>query len=1217
MYPRQVEIDAPPLNGPLFEAGPFDVLRRVGQGGMAEVWLGRHRVHHTEAAIKVVRGTAGDPHLTGRLRAEIRAMAGLDHPRVATVLDTGTLDAHAETDSDGRVKAGSPWLAIAWVPHGDLARIEGHQPWTVTRSLLLDVLEALAHAHARGVVHRDLKPGNVLLRIEDGGVRAVLTDFGIAQVFDPHGDEPTLDQRVAGTPEYMAPEQIRGFWRDVGPWTDLYALGCLGWRLATGDPPFIGEHPMHITLKQLDEAPPPLVLREGYPPAFADWLRRLLAKDPYGRFERAADAAAALRACDPDERPGTGPLLEALTEGPRPARPGAETASPSHVALVLGATADDDLVDAETWQVAGFETRPGSHPGIELLGGVIEPDDGSAAGALSSIPRGQSGPITLPDDWRNSISSRGVVGRAGPGLFGLRPLPPVGDIAARDRLWAALRTAWQTRRPQLCVVESSTGNGRRGLSDWLTQRADELGAAGILRATHGPIPARRDGIGAAIRGWFRAHGCAHAELARRIDAELRRRAPGIGDLRREETRAGLIEVIEHSALSEGPGRRDRQFEALLRWLRWSSRRRPLIVRLDDAHWSASALSLALQLARAEDLPLMILVVIAGPTERAHVGAEREAMITQLDGADRVEHIRLGPLPDRDMQTLLVDGVGLSPTLAARLARQAAGNRRFAMHVVAEWLADGALRPGRLGMVPVGGALPSIPGDRIELGQARVARVIATSGVEPAMGWRAMEAAAMLGEAVATDDWASVTGAPLETLNALIVALLDAGLARPGDEGWSFAEGFAREALVARVREGGRARKLGLLCALAVLDVDPDDPRPAERRARYLLDGGHRLEAVEAYTDAARRATDRGGYRAAAALLDTADGVFAAAGLLGTDVRRSKLLAIRAEVARFTGQPDLAAAALATLRRMPQPPQRPWARAELSRLDGQHAFFDGQTDAALSAYGRAEDLFQLAGDPDGVARSLHGQGWALCSLGEVIAGHAHFERGRRVADGAGLELQVAWCLHGVAVTRIWGGRAGGLALIDDAIARFERLDQPIGSSLAAVHRADALQAEGRADEARSALDRAVGTLRRAEAHLLADALTRRAALALDMGQYAAARSDATEVEQCHIETLGAGLRCVPALVLAALELHAGNGESGRALFDRAMQRAGAALFATPYTGALLEGLADRFTDDPPRAVVALTFAQRIWRPLAPRRGAAITRRLRALRGATGG
>lgn len=510
-------------------------------------------------------------------------------------------------------------------------------------------------------------------------------------------------------------------------------------------------------------------------------------------------------------------------------------------------------------------------------------------------------------------------------------------------------------------------------------------------------------------------------------------------------------------------------------------------------------------------------------------------------------------------------------------------------------------------------LPHLAGAQA-LGRARLARAIASADLDPDVCWPALEAAAALGEAVGADDWASVTGAPRATLTALAGALLDAGLARPADGGWSFAHAFTRRALLAQARDGERLGRLALYCALAVLDPDPANPGPAERQARYLLDGGHPTPAIAACTEAARRAAARGGYRAASTLLGMADAACAAAELAPDDLRRGRLLAIRAEVARFTGRAAQAEAAIAALRALPRPPDHPWARAEVRRLDAQQAFFAGDTQAALTAWTEAETLFEAARDDEGVARCLHGQGWALASQGHLDPAEDRFARARRIAEAAGLEVQAAWCLQGLAVTRIWGHHPDGLALISEAADRFARLGQPAGQGMCAVHLADALWAEGQPARAREALDRAAHALGAIRSSLICDVLTRRAILALETGRFDAARADADAVERQWLQAFPVGHRCAPLMILAEVALRAGDLDAGRAAFDRAMARAERSLFAGPATGRLFERLADLLeATDRPRARRALTLAHGMWAPLDPDHAATLRRRLDHLPG----
>ena len=165
------------------QPNPFDLVEPLAVGGMAEVWRGRHRRSARTVAIKVLtQSEARHPAALDAFRAEVRSAASLDHPQIAWVLDYGLLPAEWEQRSAGRLAAGSPYLITEQARGGDLRRWVREPPtWAALRLALLQLLDALAFAHARGVVHRDLKPSNVLLgsrREERHGV--LLSDFGIA-----------------------------------------------------------------------------------------------------------------------------------------------------------------------------------------------------------------------------------------------------------------------------------------------------------------------------------------------------------------------------------------------------------------------------------------------------------------------------------------------------------------------------------------------------------------------------------------------------------------------------------------------------------------------------------------------------------------------------------------------------------------------------------------------------------------------------------------------------------------------------------------------------------------------------------------------------------------------------------------------------------------------------------------------------------------------------
>jgi serine/threonine protein kinase len=408
------------------DLGPFRLLQPVARGAAGEVWRAAHRTLRVPAAVKVLSsGLVRDERHARQFRDEIRALAGLDHPSIVTLLDAGTVDSESAAASEGRLVAGSPWLALEYASDGTVAQ-RAPTLWPDIRDLALAILDALAHAHARGLVHRDLKPANLLWCSErDPRPGLKLTDFGIAVrvgAIEP-GELP------AGTPQYMAPEQLGGDLQDVGPWTDLYSLGCIVWRLTTGALPFEGLKKMALIRAHLSKPLPAYAPVAPVPRGLEDWLRALLAKRPEERPQRAADAAAALVLLDPT---GDAPQSRFW-------------------ASVL----EDD---------------------VELL----PVDESLLEDPTARLQHGIGPPATIPD-WRapSAPQTPELLG-AGLGLIGLRDPPVVGRTTEQDLLWDELRAVAEGGRPRLVVIRGPAGCGRTRLGRWLCGRADEVGAARVV-----------------------------------------------------------------------------------------------------------------------------------------------------------------------------------------------------------------------------------------------------------------------------------------------------------------------------------------------------------------------------------------------------------------------------------------------------------------------------------------------------------------------------------------------------------------------------------------------------------------------------------------------------------------------------------------------------------------------------------------------------------------
>ena len=426
----------------------YRVERTIGQGGFAAVYLVRDLTLKRPLAVKVLSpdlvlsATARE-----RFRREAETVAQLSHPHIVPL--------HFIGDADDVV-----YLAMAFVDGESLAdRIarEGRLPVDEVARILREVASALDLAHRRGVIHRDIKPHNVLLERETG--RSLVTDFGIARTAE--SVSLTATGMVVGTPTYMSPEQVTG--GVVDQRADLYALGIVGWEMLVGNPPFGGATPTEMLMKRVAQpAEPVQKARPDTPPALAAVVDRCLEQDPEKRFASGAEIVRALGGVTPNAPQPT-------VERPRPRR----RLEPWHVAAAFVA-----LVAVTTlWVRSRPERAEGPAPARAAPEGMVLVPAGAYTIGRDDGPRWErpAHPVTLAAFYmdRTEVTIAAFRRLASQAAVGTGWTPPP---AGADSLLPATGVAWSTAMA-FCGLAHPPAGRLPTEEEW---EAAARGASGLL-----------------------------------------------------------------------------------------------------------------------------------------------------------------------------------------------------------------------------------------------------------------------------------------------------------------------------------------------------------------------------------------------------------------------------------------------------------------------------------------------------------------------------------------------------------------------------------------------------------------------------------------------------------------------------------------------------------------------------------------------------------------
>lgn len=388
--------------------GNYRIEERLGVGGMGEVYRAMHMRLNRPAAIKVLHpNQAADATFQARFLREARAAAALSHPNIVEVFDFGEQD-------------GASYLVMELVPDGSLRTLlkqrAKSQGWTLGLGidLVRQAAEGLAYAHTHGMVHRDIKPDNLLLERRDAPNTTPLdepansyllkiSDFGLARLLED-GGELTVTGMVMGTPTYMSPEQCQG--GELDGRSDLYSLGVVLYEIATGSPPFRVKSLSEAVFKHISTPPePPSSIQPDLPPALEDVILRCLAKRPEDRFANGRELANALDGALGDTelrtiitapRPDVAatptpisitPLASAPASAPATPQKASAPQAPAPPSPVRVATTTADTMDAVD---AGDEATA-----LASLADQPAPRPGGATGARASWPRASDADATM------------------------------------------------------------------------------------------------------------------------------------------------------------------------------------------------------------------------------------------------------------------------------------------------------------------------------------------------------------------------------------------------------------------------------------------------------------------------------------------------------------------------------------------------------------------------------------------------------------------------------------------------------------------------------------------------------------------------------------------------------------------------------------------------------------------------------------------------------
>ena len=826
----------------------YEIHEWIGGGGTAQVWRATHRATGQMVAIKTLKHTSRHAESLRELfHREAQLIAGLDHTNVVDIIDFGIQPSELVMPRRETLPAGTPYMAMEYLPGGSIHRLQGRLSWKQVSEVAFQLLDGLAHAHARGIVHLDLKPANILLQQPLSGrnkeqiPRVKIADFGISTWIG----KATSRRGLGGTPTYAAPEQIRGAWRDVGPWTDFYSLSCTLWALLTGSTPYRPRTWQEAMQEHLHSNPPPFKPRTAVPEGLEDLLLLLLEKQPQQRLQRAA--AIAQRIHGFNESPPSLDLPEPFSMEPE-----AEPA-PSN-------------------ELSELPTQ---------LFSMVDQNETLSDRSLESTPSLASESLRSQENWQRVRPAALPQQSPHSGLALCRYKVPkfVGRQALRDQLWERLIAVREQAHPHTIVLQGQRGVGMSRILKWLGERSHELGMAHVLLVQLQEHRSAVDSIAHSLRKWMRLQGLSARVCASRIRSELL--ACGVDDPRLEKRlNAVLCEDLQTPVQSVS-------LRIIERFLIAKSRDSAMILLLDDAQ-HFDGLKDFLEILIQQRLPQDTggLLTVAGIQ---HTGASAPSL-GLIDHPASLEIQEVPPLSKTEHLALIRQIVPLEPELANELALQTYRNPSLAITQLIEWVESGLLVSSPIGYQFSQSTSLSF-GDEKDFWQQRLAPFL------PII--ESLEIAAAWGNRWTQDLWQEHSGTP--DLRAQADAFQKAGLIHWHDGAWSFTSKQLQVYLEEHARTRGRWRSHHERC----LQIIQKRPELAWRMGRHLSGSGQNNQALKTLMEEAETCINNHAFHEAASALNTCKTTLTALKITESDRRGAEVLLLEARLAAFSGNPTLA------------------------------------------------------------------------------------------------------------------------------------------------------------------------------------------------------------------------------------------------------------------------------------------------------------------------